>query len=49
MLTIKEAKIMPTIILCKRANPHEIIISVDMDEYKNIHVISQKHTGLREV
>ncbi|WP_256991708.1 hypothetical protein, partial [Klebsiella pneumoniae] len=27
----------------------EIIISVDMDEYKNIYVISQKHTGLREV
>ncbi len=27
----------------------EIIISVDMDEYKNIYVISQKHTDLREV
>ncbi len=28
---------MPTIILCKRANPvPEIIISVDMDEYKNL-------------
>nr|WP_242647297.1 hypothetical protein [Salmonella enterica] len=38
---------MPTIILCKRANPVPgNIISVDMDEYKNIYVISQKHTGL---
>lgn len=48
MLTSKEAK--------NNANNHslqacqsgtEIIISVDMDEYKNIYVISQKHTGLR--
>ncbi len=37
---------MPTIILCKRANPvPEIIISVDMDEYKNLDSTSvlQKH------
>ncbi len=35
---------MPTIILCKRANPvpGNQVISFILDEYKNIYVISQR-------